>query len=343
MLLDSGFLSSRFTRGALAGGVVLALAGGYLVSRSDDKVVLREASLQEAARTAPAPTSSVATTPAGSPVAAGMSGNVPGLSDSRPDEPFTPEQAGQSLHALFERIQKQQNVSEEEMEELRERLLTSIESNPQVGKEVEQFYHAMPAELGMERDMLRSMLVYSPAGREIVLQEANAIWEGKSERKFAEMYETYFNLPGQAPAEVIAKALGDLKAGAPADERTAVARLNFIGTLSEPGIPDAANYRSDAIQLLNQQAERQGSELVRALAVQKLYRLNSPGEAANIAVAQLSKGAYADLVRETASSISSGDVELTPTLRTALANAVKRPNASAEEKQQVRTVLGPQT
>jgi hypothetical protein len=37
--------------------------------------------------------------------------------------------------------------------------------------------------------------------------------------------------------------------------------------------------------------------------------------------------------------VSSGDVELTPNLRVALTTAVKRPAASAEEKQQLNQVL----
>ncbi|KQQ36337.1 hypothetical protein ASF61_08685 [Duganella sp. Leaf126] len=134
--------------------------------------------------------------------------------------------------------------------------------------------------------------------------------------------------------------MADGRAGAGADERTAVSRLNFIGTLAEQKNADVANLRSDAIALLNQTAQSQGSDMVRALAVQKLYRLNSPAEASNIAVAQLAKGAYSDLVRETLSSVDSGDVELTPNLRAALATAVKRPGASAAERQQFSEVLG---
>lgn len=254
--------------------------------------------------------------------------------------PDSPQQTAENLRVFFDKIQKQANLLPEETAEFQARLLASIESNPLVGRVVEQFYRDMPTEQGMEREILRSLLVPSSIGRGIVLQEANAIWENKAESKFAEMYETYFNLPGQAPQEVLFRALADLKKGAPADERTAVARLNFIGTLEDPSIPDAANLRSDAIQVLNQIAQGQGSELVRALAVQKLYRLNSPAEASNIAVAQLAQGVSPDLVRETLNSINSGDVELTPTLRTALATAVKRATASAEEKQQYKQVVG---
>ena len=252
----------------------------------------------------------------------------------------SPEKTAQNLRSFFDKILKQENLASDDLAEFQDHLLASVESNPLAAKVVEQFYRNMPAEQGMEREILRSMLVESSVGRGIVLQEANAIWENKAEPKFAEMYETYFNLPGQAPQEVLVRALTDLKKGAPADERTAVARLNFIGTLEDPSIPDAANLRSEAMQLLNQLAQGQGSELTRALAVQKLYRLNSPAEASNIAVGQLAKGAYPDLVRETLNSISSGDVELTPNLRTALTAAVKRPTASAEEKQQFSKVVG---
>ncbi|MGF6652393.1 type II secretory pathway component PulM [Paraburkholderia youngii] len=237
----------------------------------------------------------------------------------------TPVQIDASLRAIFQKIVNRGNMSQNELDEFRARLQIALENAPEVAKLVTQFYHDMPAEQGMERDILRSILVDSAIGRDIVLQEANAIWEGRNESKYAEMYETYFNMPSQTPQEVFSKALSDLRSDATTDERTAVARLNLIGTLEESGIPDAANLRSEAVQTLNQIADGHDSELIRALAVQKLFRLNSPGEAANIAIGQLSKGAYPDLVRETLNSVSSGDVELTPNLRTALTMAVKRP------------------
>lgn len=281
------------------------------------------------------------TVSAASAVSSAGAADVQGAgSDAAAVKPFTAEEAVASLRGFVDKILKRDKLSSAEVEELQARLLASIESDPAVAKAVGQFYHDMPADQAMERDMLRSLLVGSSDGRGIVLQEANVIWASQSESKFGEMYETYFNLPGQVPQDVIVRALADLKAGARTDERTAVARLNFIGTLAEQKNGDAANLRGDALPLLNQVAEGQGSDIVRALAVQKLYRLSSPAEASNIAVAQLSKGASSDLVRETLSSVTSGDVELTPNLRAALATAVKRPAASAEEKQQFSQVLG---
>ncbi|HLO95377.1 MAG TPA: hypothetical protein VK195_13775, partial [Burkholderiaceae bacterium] len=233
--------------------------------------------------------------------------------DKPPARPFTPAEATASLRAFFAKVMKLEDLPQGEIDELQERLLSAIEDDPEVAQAVAQFYHGMPAGQVMERDMLRSLLVVSSTGRGIVLQEANAIWEGKSEAKFGEMYETYFNLPKQAPPEVVARALADLKAGSRTDERTAVARLNFIGaSLEDWRNGDIANLRSEALTLLNQVADSGPSDVVRALAVQKLYRMNSPAEASNIAITQLSKGAYGDLMRETLSSVSSGDVELTP-------------------------------
>lgn len=337
------FSLPRVAATAVIGGCLLIVAGSYFISRSERRADKVEAPHVDSSG---ALSSQAPTAPGTQATWFAKAGGVQGALASAPDDApsvklFTPAEAVESLRAFVDKILKRESLSSQEVDELQARLLDSIESNPEIAKVVEQFYHTMPAEQGMERDMLRSLLVVSQEGRSIVLQEANAIWEARNESKLAEMYETYFNLPGQVPQEVIVRALADLKAGSPADDRTAVARLNFIGTLPDQNNGDAANLRSDAVQLLNQLAASQGSEMVRALAVQKLYRLSSPAEASNIAIAQLSKGAYGDLVQETLSSVRSGDVELTPNLRVALATAVKRPAASAEEKQLLSQVLGP--
>lgn len=339
------FSSPRVAATAVVGACLLIAAGGYFVSRGGQRA--DQAGVPSAAGSGARP--SRAPMPfearmALSAEAAGAHGAPPSApADAGSVRLLTPAETAESLRAFVDKIRKRENLTSSEVEELQARLLASIEGNLDIVKVVQQFYHNMPVEQGMERDMLRSLLVASPAGRSIVLQEADTIWEDKSVSKFAEMYETYFNMPGQVPQDVIVRALADLKAGAQVDDRTAVARLNFIGTLAEQKNGDTANLRSDAVQLLNQLAESPGSDIVRALAVQKLYRLNSPGEASNIAIAQLSKGAYSDLVRETLSSVNSGDVELTPNLRGALTTAVKRPAASAEEKQLFSQVLGPRT
>lgn len=341
MLPNPPVLSPRFARKAAVGASVLVVAAGCAVLLNGHGADSAQAPRASNARARPDPA------PVGERPKAALLANAGGALAGVPSDPMaarpaatdSPEQTAENLRAFFDKVLKQQNLSADDIAALQARLLASIEGNPLAAKAVQEFYRNMPAEQGMERDILRSMLVGSSAGRGIVLQEAHAIWENKAEAKFAEMYETYFNLPGQASQEVLTRALTDLKKGAPADERTAVARLNFIGTLEDPSIPDAANLKSDALQLLNQLAQGEGSELIRALAVQKLYRLNSPAEASNIAVGQLAKGAYPDLVRETLNSIRSGDVELTPNLRTALTAAVKRPAASAQEKQQFSRVV----
>jgi hypothetical protein len=341
VLPNNPVFSPRFARKAAVGASMLVVAAGCALFLNGDGSGNANASRASSSGAGPGPVPTVASSKAAVLANAGALGSPPvDPTAARPTTTDSPEQTAENLRAFFDKLLKQENLSRDDIAEFQARLLASIENNPLAVKAVEQFYRNMPAEQGMERDILRSMLVGSSVGRGIVLQEANAIWENKAEPQFAEMYETYFNLPGQAPQEVLARALADMKKGAPTDERTTVARLNFIGTLEDPSIPDAANLRSEAIQLLNQLAQGQGSELVRALAVQKLYRLNSPAEASNIAVGQLAKGAYPDLVRETLNSISSGDVELTPNLRTALTTAVKRPAASAAERQQFSQVVG---
>ncbi|MDR7050701.1 hypothetical protein J2X54_003182 [Duganella sp. 3397] len=336
------FSLTRWSAAAVIGAAVLIATGFFVMSGREQRTDKVDAPHFAGSGVQPAPAQAARGARAAAGGAAhGVAAVAADESASAAVKPLTPRQAGDGLRALVDKILKREDLSSKEIEEFQTSLLESIENDIDVVKTVQQFYHDMPAEQGMERDMLRSLLVVTPAGRSIVLHEANAIWQGQSENKFAEMYETYFNLPGQAPQDVIVRALADVKAGTKTDERTAVARLNFIGTLAEQKSGDVANLRSDAVQLLNQTAQSQGSDLVRALAVQKLYRLNSPAEASNIAITQLSKGAYGDLVRETLSSVNSGDVELTPNLRAALTTAVKRPGASAEEKQQFSEVLGP--
>lgn len=320
-------------------GLVIALGGIYLVVRSNGAADDVPHVVLSASQPSPSPFGAMPQARVPAEVENTATAAAPSPSSPPPVVEFTPEEASASLRALIDKILARGDLSPDEVHAFQARLLASIATRPAVATAVENFYHGMPAEQAMERDILRSLLIVSSDGRSIVLHEANAIWSERSEGKFAEMYETYFNLPGQAPPEVMGHALADLKSVGASDVRTAVAQLNFIGTIAEQKNADVANLRSDAVQLLNQMADTQDSDTVRALAVQKLYRLSSPAEASNIAVAQLAKGPYGDLVRETINSVSSGDVDLTPGLRTALTTAVRRPGASAEERQQFDQLL----
>lgn len=243
------------------------------------------------------------------------------------------------LHDFFARVDSSTPPSRVEQDIFAAQLLASIESSGEARQAVADAYRAMPASQAMERDMLRGMLVTSPQGRALVLDEANQIWASKDKGLYGEMYDTYFNLPGQAPQDVYTDALATLNAPN-TDQQTEIAALNFIGTLENDASPGADALRRNAMVQLNSLASGDGDALVRALAVQKIYRLSTPDAAADVAVHYIAQGASSPLVMETLNAVRSGDVQLTTALRSTLATAVARPSASSAERQRFAEVTG---
>ncbi|MCF8827223.1 hypothetical protein [Xanthomonas campestris] len=119
------------------------------------------------------------------------------------------------------------------------------------------------------------------------------------------------------------------------DVPTSVAALNFIGTIEEDTSKDAMSLRSNALSQLNSVATGNGDDLVKALAAQKVYRLSAPDAAVNY----LRGGATEQLVRQTLNAIASGEVELTPPLRSTLLTAVARPSAAPQEREVLESLL----
>jgi hypothetical protein len=253
--------------------------------------------------------------------------------------PFDAGEVQRRLREFFARVNANPPPSRAERDAFAARLLASVDGSAEARQAVAEAYRAMPASQAMERDMLRGMLVPSPQGRALVLDEANQIWAGKDKGLYAEMYETYFNLPGQATREVYADALATLDARG-TDQRTAVAALNFIGTIENDVSPGADALKRSAVAQMDSLASGDGDALVRALAVQKIYRLSAPDEAADVAVNYIARGATSPLVMTTLDAVASGDVQLSPTLRSTLASAVARPSASSAERQRFGQVVG---
>ncbi|WP_235444040.1 hypothetical protein [Xanthomonas graminis] len=254
----------------------------------------------------------------------------------------TPFEAGEiqrRLQEFFARVNANPPPSRADQDAFAARFLASVYASDAARQAVAGAYRAMPASQAMERDMLRGMLVPSLQGRALVLDEANRIWAGKDKGLYAEMYETYFNLPGQATRAVYADALSTLDVR-DTDQRTAVAALNFIGTIENDVSPGADVLKRSAVAQMNSLASGAGDALVRALAVQKIYRLSAPDEAADVAVHYIARGATGPLVMTTLDAVASGDVQLSPTLRSTLATAVARPSASSAERQRFGQVVG---
>ncbi|WP_349749774.1 hypothetical protein [Xanthomonas campestris] len=152
------------------------------------------------------------------------------------------------------------------------------------------------------------------------------------------MYKTYANFPGTASREALSEAMSTLNSHA-SDVPTSVAALNFIGTIEEDTSKDAMSLRSNALSQLNPVATGNGDDMVKALAAQKVYRLSAPDAAADAAVNYLRGGATEPLVRQTLNAIASGEVELTPPLRSTLLTAVARPSAAPQEREVLESLL----
>ncbi|QNH12791.1 hypothetical protein [Xanthomonas sp. SI] len=253
--------------------------------------------------------------------------------------PFEAGEIQRRLQEFFARVNANPPPSRAEQDAFAARLLAAVDGSAEARQAVAEAYRAMPASQAMERDMLRGMLVPSPQGRALVLDEANQIWASKDKGLYGEMYETYSNLPGQATREVYADALATLDAR-DTDQRTAVAALNFIGTIENDVAPGADALKRSAVAQMDSLASGNGDALVRAMAVQKIYRLSAPDAAADVAVNYIARGATSPLVMTTLDAVASGDVQLSPTLRSTLASAVARPSASSAERQRFGQVVG---
>ncbi|MCC4600719.1 hypothetical protein [Xanthomonas melonis] len=254
------------------------------------------------------------------------------------DKPFAASEVQYHLKSFYARFYADPPMSRAERDVFAQRLAIAIDADPNTKRAVADFYGQMPANNQMDRDVMRNMLAISPEGRSILLDEANRIWNSKDKSLYSHMYETYSNLPGQASRNVLANALSSLSDQS-MDTRTAVAALNFIGTIEKDDSADAGKLRTNAISQLNSVVSSQAEEVVRGLAAQKIYRLSSPESAADAAVEFIRRDANSSLVMQTLDSINSGDVELTPPLRATLASAVARASATTEERDRFRQVI----
>ncbi|WP_233548954.1 hypothetical protein [Xanthomonas sp. CFBP 7698] len=254
------------------------------------------------------------------------------------DKPFSAGDVQYHIKSFYARFYADPPMSRAERDAFAQRLAIAIDSDQNTKKAVADFYGQMPANNQMDRDVMRNMLAISPEGRSILLNEANRIWDSKDKTLYSHMYETYSNLPGQASRNVLANALSSLSDQS-TDTRTAVAALNFIGTIEKDDSADAGKLRTSAISQLNSVVSGQSEEVVRGLAAQKIYRLSSPEGAADAAVEFIRRDANSSLVMQTLDSINSGDVELTPPLRATLVSAVARPSATTEERDRFRQVI----
>ncbi|WP_236726822.1 hypothetical protein [Xanthomonas cannabis] len=254
------------------------------------------------------------------------------------EKPFAAADVQYHLKSFYTRFYADPPMSRAERDAFAQRLAMAIDADPKTKKAVAEFYSQMPANNQMDRDVMRNMLAISPEGRSILLDEANRIWDSKDKSLYSHMYETYSNLPGQASRNVLANAISSLSDQS-TDTRTAVAALNFIGTIEKDDSADAGKLRTNAISQLNSVVSGRGEEVVRGLAAQKIYRLSSPEDAADAAIEFIRRDANSSLVMQTLDSINSGDVELTPPLRNTLLSAVARPSATTEERDRFRQVI----
>ncbi|MCC4587253.1 hypothetical protein LL962_09075 [Xanthomonas sp. NCPPB 1067] len=258
--------------------------------------------------------------------------------DAERDTPFDAGEVQQRLQDFFDRWDSGHAMSQTQRDIFMSRLLSTIDSSPEARKAVAEYYSKIPAKDAANREIVQSMIVRSESGRQMMVDEANRIWANKDSSLYTAMYETYANFPGTASREALSQAMSTLNSH-DSDVPTSVAALNFIGSIEEDTSKDAMSLRNNAISQLNSIATGNGYDVVKALAAQKIYRLSSPEVAADAAVNYLRGGATEPLVRQTLNSIASGDVELTPSLRSTLLTAAARPSASPEEREFLKSLI----
>ncbi|MCW2001796.1 hypothetical protein FHY30_000489 [Xanthomonas arboricola] len=254
--------------------------------------------------------------------------------DQEIDTPFSAEEIQSRLKNYFDRFLSDPSFSDAEQRAFASRVVASIEADPKAKRAVADYLGKMPD--GMLRDLMGNMLLLNATGREVLVTEANRVWDTKDTSLYRDMYMTYANIPGAAPPGMMADAISSLSDRGSA--YPSASALNFVGTLEQDTSIHGAALRQSAISQMDSLISSNGDDTVRAIAAQKVYRLSSPESAADAAINYVSRGPTTPLVMETLNSVRSGDVELTPTLRSTLAAAVSRPQASQDEKQSFRAL-----
>ncbi|MEA9555873.1 hypothetical protein VC273_08040 [Xanthomonas nasturtii] len=243
---------------------------------------------------------------------------------------FSADEIASRVKEYFERLVSDPSLSDAQRSAFAARLVASIEADPKAKLAVSDYLSKMPDD--MLRDELGNMLVLNATGREMLVTEANRIWQSKDKTLYRGMYMTYANMPGTASPNILADAISSLGERSNSDYPS-ISALNFIGTLEQDTSIEGAALRQSALSQLESLIRGDGDDTVRAIAAQKVYRLSSPEAAAEAATNYLSHNPSNPLVMETLNSVRSGDVELTPPLRSKLAAAVSRPQASQSEIQ----------
>ena len=93
--------------------------------------------------------------------------------------PFEAREIQRRLQDFFARVNAKRPPSRAEQDAFAARLLAWVDGSAQARRALAGAYRAMPASQAMERDIFRGMLVPSPQGRALVLDEANQIWASK--------------------------------------------------------------------------------------------------------------------------------------------------------------------
>ncbi|WP_153066225.1 MULTISPECIES: hypothetical protein [Xanthomonas] len=248
------------------------------------------------------------------------SGNF--VADQPYEVPFSAENVVAHLNEFFDRFYAQPPMPQSEIDAFTAQLTRAMEASPETQKRIASFYAAIPGNQPMHRNMVRDMLAGSPVGRQMMLDEAKRVWSSKDTSLYQDMYETYYGFRGQASHAIISDAVARLN-DTSLDKGTAIAALNLVSTLEKDDTVEGGQLRKSATSQMDSLASGTGDRAVRAVAAQKLYQLSTPEHAADAAVGYLQKDSTNPLlIRLTLDAINSGDVELTPALRSTLSNAM---------------------
>ncbi|WP_153066158.1 MULTISPECIES: hypothetical protein [Xanthomonas] len=246
--------------------------------------------------------------------------------------PFSAENVVAHLNEFFDRFYAQPPMPQTEIDAFTAQLTSAIEASPETQKRVASFYANIPGNQPMHRNLVRDMLAGSPVGRQMMLDEAKRVWSSKDTSLYQDMYETYYGFRGQASHEIISDAVARLN-DTSVDKGTAIAALNLVSTLEKDDTVEGGQLRKAATAQMDSLASGTGDKAVRAVAAQKLYQLSTPERAADAAAGYLQKdGSNPLLLRLTLDAINSGDVELTPALRSTLSNTMTRASTDPAQR-----------
>jgi len=229
------------------------------------------------------------------------------------------------FNEFYQEFDSAKSLTEEEIQLFFSRMRATLDSSPHAREQIAQIYGAIPSDQHVHRGIMQEMLSGSIPGRQIMVEEARQSLENNDTTLAENHFQVLANFTGEVDYDVLDKALDAIKSD---DE--VVGALNYIGLLERD--ENASIMFSTVVTSKLKDASQQAAHpMTRAMALQKLYRLTSPEESAEIAYQHLTTDPTEMSVTETLYAINDSQVVVNDYVWFSLREALTREGVTENE------------